>query len=165
MGIREEIQATRFKSNYHEALINILYTGHWFLEKINRVLKEFNLTEPQFNILSSLYRHKGNPVTVQELQKRMIQQSSNVSRLVDKLVDHELVTRTTCPENRRKVDIMITPKGVELFKKALAKVNDLHSPISKRIKSEEAKMLSQILDKLRNEKMDDPIQQGEINEH
>jgi DNA-binding MarR family transcriptional regulator len=44
------------------------------------------------------------------IQERMIAKTSNTTRLVDKLLLKELVTRKVCPENRRKIEVLITQK-------------------------------------------------------
>lgn len=46
----------------------------------------------------------------------MIDRNSNTSRLVDKLLDKQLVQRESCPEDRRRVDIVLTEQGLELTK-------------------------------------------------
>jgi DNA-binding MarR family transcriptional regulator len=76
---------------------------------------------------------------------------SNVSRLIDKLLDKGFVSRTERKENRRMVDISITDKGLQL-------IDDLEDPIQKtfkkindNLKKEEARQLAEWLDQLRNE--------------
>ena len=98
-------------SNYYTAIHQIIRTGHWITDQISQELKEHDVTEPQFNVLRILRGRKGNPVTVVEIQEQMVQRTSNVTRIIDKLLVKGLVDRQECHANRRKMDITITEKG------------------------------------------------------
>ncbi len=89
--------------------------GHWITNQVSIELKEFEISEPQYNVLKILTGKKGKPNTVQEIQHRMVQRTSNVTRIVDKLIDKGLVNRQECPSNRRKMDITMTGKGKKLL--------------------------------------------------
>ena len=79
----------------------------------------------------------------------MIQRSSNVTRIVDKLETKELVERTLSPEDRRKMNIIITKKGLELLKILDKKVLALHKPLMNNLSQEEAETLKNLIKKLR----------------
>jgi DNA-binding MarR family transcriptional regulator len=79
----------------------------------------------------------------------MVQTESNVTRIVDRLVDRGLMTRETCPENRRKVDIRITDDGVRAYREARDVVFDVHRRIGDRLTDGELEMVSDALDILR----------------
>jgi DNA-binding MarR family transcriptional regulator len=66
--------------------------------------------QEQFNVLRIL-RKKGNPANMSVIQERMIAKTSNTTRLVDKLLLKNFVTRKVCLENRRKIEVLITQKG------------------------------------------------------
>ena len=108
--------------------MNIIFTGNWLLDRMSRVLKPLGLSEPQFNVLSSVYEARGGAVCVGEIQAMMIQRSSNVTRIVDKLLARGLVTRSEHPENRRKVEIRITDEGIDLYRRARRAVRDINEP-------------------------------------
>ena len=96
---------------YFQTVYRIITTGHWVTDQVSKELKEFGITEPQFNVLRILKGAKGKPVTVQQILDNMVQRSSNITRIVDKLITKGLVERKECPTNRRKMDITITDKG------------------------------------------------------
>jgi DNA-binding MarR family transcriptional regulator len=52
----------------------------------------------------------------------MIAKTSNTTRLVDKLLLKELVTRS--PENRRKIEVLITQKGLDVLHELDPKVTE-----------------------------------------
>ena len=77
-------------------------------EEYREVLKTFDISLQQFNVLRILRGRKGKPANLQTVQKRMIHKMSNTTRLVDKLIIKKLVVRKTCKENRRKIEITIS---------------------------------------------------------
>ena len=109
--------------SYFEAIQQLIRTGHWLTDRVSQELKGFDITEPQFNVLRILKGQHGKPLAVQEIQKRMIQRTSNVTRILDKLLKKDLVTRQECPSNRRKMDIAITPAGEALLLELNQKVD------------------------------------------
>jgi len=111
-------------------------------------LKTFGLTLPQFNILRILRGQYPKPATVNLLIERMLDKSSNASRIVDKLLRKNLVVRKTCKKDRRSVDVLITEKGLELLKQTDNK-NEEWKQNYKTLNLKEAKKLYYLLDKLR----------------
>jgi len=134
---------------YFETIHAIIRTGHWITDGVSKELKQFDIYEPQFNVLRILRGAKGKPISVNTILERMVQRSSNVTRIVDKLEQKELVERTLCPNDRRKMDIIITGEGMELLKKLDKKVENLHRPMMKNLSDEEADTLKQLIEKLR----------------
>jgi len=85
------------------------------------------------------------------LIERMLDKSSNASRLVDKLLVKELVERTICKEDRRKADVVITEKGLAVMESTNGTVSHLINTISV-VDKGEAKRLNSVLDQIRNNK-------------
>jgi DNA-binding MarR family transcriptional regulator len=148
MDIGEEIKQSKFKTEYQKLGINLAYTASWLETLIARELKKYKLTGQQFNVLRILRGQKGNPATISLLTERMIDKSSNASRLVDKLVTKDLAKRHECPSDRRQVDVVITQKGLDLLSK-IDKEEEAWSAALKMLSSNEAKELNRLLDKLR----------------
>ncbi|MEM7105624.1 MAG: MarR family transcriptional regulator [Bacteroidota bacterium] len=137
-------------NNYFETVHQIIKAGHWITDQISRELRELDATEPQYNVLRILVGAKGQPLTVQEIQAKMIQRSSNVTRIIDRLLSKDLVNRQECPTNRRKMDITITEKGQEALKDLDKKVTAFHDPLKKRLDTEELNTLKLLIEKLTN---------------
>ena len=136
---------------YYEAILEIIKTGHWITDSVSRELKEFDIYEPQFNVLRILRGAKGKPISANAILKKMIQRSSNITRIVDKLTAKGLVERTLCTDDRRKMDIVITNKGLDLLKKLDKKVEALHKPMMNNLNQEEADTLKRLIIKLKGE--------------
>lgn len=106
---------------YFQTIHQIIQTGHWITEQLSKELKEFDITEPQYNVLRSLKVADGQPLTVQELQSKMVQHSSDITRIIDKLLKKNCVERKKSPTNSRKTDITITKTGLEQLKNWIKK--------------------------------------------
>ena len=148
MKIEEEIKQTKFKSEQHKALINVIYTANWIDSIHTRVLKQHSISPQQFNLLRILRGQYPKPATVNLLIERMMDKMSNASRLVDKLITKKLVERTQCESDRRAVDVLITKKGLNLLSvldKEEKHMKEAYSELSET----DAKALNRILDKMR----------------
>ena len=149
MALEDEIKQEKFNSDHQKASINILFTGSWLYNINASFLKRFGITPEQFNVLRILRGSFPRPMMLVEITERMIDKSSNCTRLVEKLKQKGLVNRITCENNRRQVDITITDKGQTLLKKIDASQSVWLEAMEK-ISKAEAKELNRILDKLRS---------------
>ena len=149
MELEKEIkQTTKFTSEYHKLTVNILYTASWIGMSHARKLKPYELTTQQFNILRILRGQHPKPATINLLIDRMIDKSSNASRLVDRLEDKGFVSRCTSDEDKRSVNVAITEKGLATLKQ----IDDRSTEFEEEMKSisvEEARQVNILLDQLR----------------
>ncbi|MBC5993443.1 MarR family winged helix-turn-helix transcriptional regulator [Pontibacter cellulosilyticus] len=148
MKIEDEIKQKAFKSAHQKAFINVVYTSGWLQQQQAAFFKPFGVTLPQFNILRILRGQHPEPATISLLIERMLDKTSNASRIVDKLELKGLVTRKQCPADRRTVDVLITDKGLDLLKQMEGKEGGEVTGI-KNLTEEEAMQLSNLLDKVR----------------
>ena len=148
MEIEKEIKQNKFKDEIHKLMINQLFTGKWITNLIAKQLKPFGLTNQQYNVLRILRGQGNNYISVNAISDRMIDKMSNVSRLIDKLVDKNLVQRKVNKDDRRQADIIINQKGLDLIRAIEEAEGDLKSNF-KSLSEEEAKQLNSLLDKLR----------------
>lgn len=149
MTLEEEIKQSKFASQHHKAMINILFTGSWLAGKNKSYFKKFNISPEQFNVLRILRGSHPSPMRLADIAERMIDKSSNCTRLVEKLRLKGLVNRKTCEANRRQVDISITDKGIKLLDQIDVPSEAFYEPLQN-ITIQEAKELNRILDKLRD---------------
>jgi DNA-binding MarR family transcriptional regulator len=149
MRIEEEIKQSSFKDIYNKLYINLVYTAGWLQVRQAKKFKEYGLSLPQYNILRILRGQHPMPASVNLLIERMLDKTSNASRIVDKLEIKKLATRTTSPHDRRTVDIRITEKGLQLLDQMAELVDPKNTGVSN-LNEEEAKLLSDLLDKIRD---------------
>lgn len=148
-SINEEIKQKSFRNEYSKLLINILFTSSWLNSNQNQVFKKYDLTPQQFNALRILRGQSPNAASVNLLKDRMIDKMSNVSRIIDKLKDKDLVTRKNCKEDRRQVDIKITQKGLDLLAILDEKLIAWEKKLTT-ITEQEAATINSLLDKWRD---------------
>ena len=80
----------------------------------------------------------------------MIHKMSNTTRLVDKLIDKLLVKRVVCPENRRRVNISITDKGLNLLSQIDLVIQEFENEIIHSLSEEEKNTLLNLLIKIKS---------------
>lgn len=150
MRIEDEIKQSTFRDDFQKAYLNLVYTAGWLEVRQAAMLKPFGLSLPQFNLLRILRGRHPEPATVALLIERMLDKTSNASRIVDRLEEKQLVTRTVCPANRRAVDIRITEAGLRLLRlidEAQAVRPDQLG--LNQLSSAELRQLNSLLDKIR----------------
>jgi len=150
MKLEEELKQTRFKDEYQRAMLNIIFTGNWLEVGASHVLKQYDLSSQQFNVLRILRGSAPKALNLLDVQERMMDRMSNATRLVEKLRQKGLLTRQQCDSNRRKVEIEITDKGQALLKELDPIMEKNHKELTKKLTKEEAATLNDLLDKLRD---------------
>ena len=136
---------SKFPNNKIKATLNILYTANWITSHQNAFFKPYGISPQQFNILRILKGAKKR-LKVQTIKERMIERSPNATRLMDKLCAKKLISREHCPNDRRVVYIEITKQGLTLLNELSA---DLKEDLLENLTEDEAKQLSDLLDKIR----------------
>lgn len=130
-------------------MVNLMFTSNWLNEKMKEVFKPYDITSQQYNVLRILKGKYPHPSAAGDIKSVMLDKTPDLTRLVDRLLKKELVHRETCEHNRRKVDIIITENGMKLLDLIQIEIGDdiniLHN-----ITQDEAELLSDILDKIRN---------------
>lgn len=156
VDIGKAIKQSNFDSQLEKVVVNILYTGSWISYKEFHILKKYDLSMQQFNVLRILRGQHPKTATVNMLIDRMIDKSSNASRIVEKLRKKKFVSRKPCSKDRRRVDIVITDAGLEVLAEATSEIRRL--PImTESLTTEEAKQLNFLLDKFRNPQIKNTI--------
>lgn len=150
MSIENDIKQKKFSNIFHKAHINILYTAAWLDLKVIRWLKPFKLTHQQFNVLRILRGSHPAPLSIKEITHRMIDKTSNASRLVDKLQAKNYVMKTASPDDARQVNVRITEAGLQIVNAASEVVEKSILECFQNLSESEAATLSDLLDKLRN---------------
>lgn len=148
MKIEEEIKQIKWRSEKQKAVINIIFTANWINQQQSKLLKRFGLTSQQYNVLRILRGQQGSPITVKSINERMLDRMSNVSRLVDKLVNKKLVDREYCQSDRRRVDIVITKKGLSFLDEIDPLIEQLSVTLEGMTESE-AGQLNDLLNRVR----------------
>lgn len=150
MKIEELIKSTVTLNNAKKVLLNIMFAEMIINDHFNEILKPFDLSPEQYNVLRILRGQKGNPANMCMIQERMIAKTSNTTRLVDKLLLKDFVTRNVCPENRRKIEVSITKKGLETLAAIDPKAIEHENYFAAKLTQEELEQLNYLLEKYRS---------------
>lgn len=150
MRLEDEIKQKSFVNEYVKAHINILFTASWLSSNAAKVLKPYGISPHQFNILRILRGMYPKPGSIKELTERMIDKSSNASRLVDKLIAKNLVKKAKSHSDNRRAEVVITEEGLQLLIVASEKIDELSNGLSSRLSQDEVATLNQFLDNLRD---------------
>jgi DNA-binding MarR family transcriptional regulator len=122
MSIEKDIKQKTFKNPYNKLTVNLMYTNGWLTNQYAKILKPYNLTEQQSYVLKILRDNYPQSVTVNYIIENMIDEMSNVSRLVDKLIAKKLVVKEKSIHDLRSLDVKLTEAGVVFFDEMSEKV-------------------------------------------
>ena len=149
MKINDAIQS-KFTSETQKAVVNILYTASWINQIQAQFFKSHKITGAQYNVLRILKGHHPKPISVAEIINRMIDKSSNASRIIDRLEKKGWATRTICKQDRRQVDVTITTLGLDLLNHISPDIASLENKMDN-LSETELTQLNSYLDKFRNQ--------------
>jgi len=148
MKIEDEIPG-HYRNEYHKGAINLMYTVKKLSYGFLQMLKTHGLTEPQYNILRVLRGFRfGGPSSIGFIRARMLDKSSDVSRLVEKLFEKGYIDRKENLVDRRQKEVEITQKGLDL----LAGMDDCEQKtdtLLNNLEPREVQELNRLLDKIR----------------
>ncbi|WP_437227935.1 MarR family winged helix-turn-helix transcriptional regulator [Planctomicrobium sp. SH661] len=137
-----------FDQPEQEAILNLLRTSDLFQNRFGRLLRTYEITESQYNVLRIL-RGEGKPLPCLEVASRMIQVVPAITGLVDRLEKQGLVSRHRCEEDRRVIFVDLTPRAKTLLAELDQPVRDLHEQLIGHLTKSELAELSRLLEKAR----------------
>lgn len=149
MRLEEAIQQENFKSEYHKAVVNIMYTYFSLKEKLSNRMSDYGITLQQYNVLRILKGQYPKGITTSDIRSRMLDKMSDASRLVDRLEKLKLVNKKINPDDRRLVIVTITEAGLELLDKVELEKGSIEE-LSAALGQEEVAHLNVLLDKMRD---------------
>jgi len=106
MKLEDEIKS-KFRDDYHKALVNLYYTNNVIGEQFFKMLKEYGLAVPQYNVLRILRGEAPDSVSIGFIKERMLERNSDVSRIVDRLYNKKLVERKENKSDRRQKEVSV----------------------------------------------------------
>jgi len=148
MRLEDAIVQRHFRSEFEKLAVNLQFTAALYRNHLRAALHPYGLSPEQFNILRILRGQHPTPASAKLVSERMLDKSSNVSRLVEKLRQKGYVTRGECGADRRQVDLLITEKGLDVLA-ALDENLEAQPGMDRFVTKKEAKHLNELLDRLR----------------
>ena len=114
-------------------------------ESVSKALKPFGVSFQQFNVLRILRGQKGVAANLSTVHERMVNRTSNTTRIIDKLSDKNLVKINICKENRRKIELFITNEGLNLLSVIDAIVEKTEDKATQKLNEKEKVKLTALL--------------------
>lgn len=147
-SIEQELKTKNFFSEQTKANLNIMFTANWLNNKSTALLKPFNVTPEQFNVLRILKGQHPTKICQRDILERMIAKQSNITLIIKKLREKVLVDVQVSAEDKRHYVISLTEKSLAVlddievvFAKEMPKINQLSVS--------EAYHINSLLDKIR----------------
>lgn len=131
-----------------KAAINIMYTAYYVKCSVSDALKAYGLTPEQYNVLRILKGKYPDQMCVKDVAGRMIERSSNVPRIIDRLEVKKLVKRSTSSEDKRETVITLTQPGINMLDIVNVAVEAVNNEATN-MNDEDLMLLNDLLDKYR----------------
>lgn len=147
--IEQAINQSRFESDYHKMIVNLVYTSNWLRDQQMAIFRPHGLLPQHFNVLRILKGRDPEPCSAGEIKEVMLDKAPDLTRLVDKLVKKGLVNRRLCEENRRRMEIFISEAGKQLLRQLNKEMEAFNQQYRNRMSEPEAAELSRLLDRMR----------------
>ena len=123
--LQDEIKQTKpFETPEDEAFVSVLRTAGAFQWREAELLKPYEITLPQYNVLRILRGAEPEGLICREIGERMITRDPDVTKLLDRLEARGLVSRERQEKDRRVIVARVTPEGLRL-------VGEIDGPVLK----------------------------------
>ena len=149
MKIEDVVKSTVPLDDAKKVILNFMYTQNVIGDKLHLILKPYEISREQYNVLRILRGQKGKPANMCVIQERMLSKNSNTTRLIDKLLLKNFVTREVCSDNRRKIEILITQKGAKMLTDLDPLVVEHEQLFANNLSTKELEQLNTLLEKYR----------------
>jgi DNA-binding MarR family transcriptional regulator len=113
-----------------------------------QLLKSNRLTGAQYNVLRILRGAEPQGLACSSIAERMISHDPDMTRLLDRMEKHNLITRQRQSDDRRVVKTRITSSGLELLKRLDPPVRELHKRQFAHIAAARVRTLADLLDEI-----------------
>lgn len=147
MNVEEIIKTTKDIPIETRTIIHLTLVNNKISETMTCALKPYGISIQQFNVLRILRGQGDKPANLSTINDRMVTKMSNTTRLVDKLLNKGYVERNICPDNRRKVEIRITDKGLDVLNDIDGIKVETEKAIVENFSQKDLETLNELLDK------------------
>ena len=151
-NVRAQIRQTKpFSTPEAEAFVTLLRAAYELETELTDMLREFDVTRPQFNVLRILRGAGERGLPSGDIGARMVTHDSDITRLIDRMESRGLVTRERSAEDRRVVTVVLSAKGRSLVDSLDEPVRELHARQFAQLSKADVKTLVAMLEKTRRQ--------------
>ena len=141
--------AQRFDSLEQEVFLNLWRTYDRLKALEDEVFGQVGLSAQQYNTLRLLRSVHPDSMPTLVLGSRLISRAPDMTRLLDRLEQRGLLSRERRPDNRRVVEVRITPPGVELLDEVHGAVQECHRRQLGHLRAKSLRRLAKLLQEAR----------------
>jgi DNA-binding MarR family transcriptional regulator len=148
MPIRQRLQQRRFHSVADEAVVSLMVAADHVDQAVVPIWERHGITADQYNVLRILrgVHPGGHPRN--EVARRMIHRSPDVTRMLDRLVRRGLVVRLRNADDRRESVATITKAGLALLDRIDPEVLTVQKAITAALTEPKLRQLIRLCDAL-----------------
>jgi DNA-binding MarR family transcriptional regulator len=129
--------------------VSILKTADSLSQEAEQLIKSAGLTSAQYNVLRILRGAEPDGLLCRGISERMISRDPDITRLLDRMESHKLITRERQKEDRRVIKTRITAEGLKLLKKLDRPVHEMHRNQFRHMPPAQLKQLAELLIEVR----------------
>ncbi len=137
------------RSDQMVAIFEMLKTSSWYEKKITRLLKPYGISHEQYNVLRILEFNYPRSFSLKEIQSRLLNQTANTTRLVNKLRTNGLLICDVQEKDKRSLRIVISKEGLDALHQVEMVLGEFVSKIIKSLDAMDAKAVTKIMRDIR----------------
>ena len=134
-----------------DAFMSIQRNADWLMRDLEEILEEQNLSPAQYNVLRILRTAGPIGMACHEIGERMITRDPDMTRLLDKLEDRELLSRSRERADRRVIRTRISQGGLKLLRELDDQVRNLHRKQLGHLSEKRLRLLVRLLESVREQ--------------
>jgi DNA-binding MarR family transcriptional regulator len=149
-NLQAEIKQTKpFASPIDEALLSVLRTAAVLEHHLSEVLKPYGITPTQYNVLRILRGAGSAGLCGREVAERLVSKVPDISRLLDRMEEMQLIDRERDPADRRHITARISSKGVRMLEQTTPQLATVERARFAGLEPERVKLLIESLAQIR----------------
>jgi DNA-binding MarR family transcriptional regulator len=149
--LQHEIKQPKpFRSLEAEVFLNLLRTSTVLVGALSDLLREHELTQPQYNVLRILRGAPRAGLASGEIGGRMVSREPDVTRLLDRMEARALIERQRGTVDRRVVTVRLTSAGARLVDTLDEPIQEMHRRQLAHLTPDELRTLNTLLQRARD---------------
>jgi DNA-binding MarR family transcriptional regulator len=128
-----------------QIFVSLLKAADSLSQQAEQLIKTAGLTAAQYNVLRILRGAEPEGLLCRGISERMISRDPDITRLLDRMEKHNLITRERQSKDRRVIKTRITPEGLRLLKKLDRPVHELHKNQFRHMSTTRLSQLAELL--------------------
>jgi DNA-binding MarR family transcriptional regulator len=135
----------RFDSLEQEVFLNVWRTYDRLRAMEDELFARYELTPQQYNLLRLLKAAHPESVPTLTLANRLVSRAPDITRMLDRLEERGVIVRERPEDNRRVVQVRITPQGLALLDSLSAPLRDCHAKQLGHLPADKLQLLCELL--------------------